>query len=79
MNNTKIGTDYVETTIAGRTRTWLADQYFVGGYEGSADPNQVIANTNHPQIYRTDRFGSFKYEIPLPVGNYEIILHFAET
>ena len=74
-----VGTEYVETTIAGRTRTWLADQYYIGGSEAGTDPNQTIANTNHPQVYRTERYGQFQYEIPLPIGNYEIILHFAET
>ena len=74
-----VGPEYVETTIAGKTRTWLSDRYFIGGFDGPGDPNQVIANTNHPQIYRTERYGAFQYEIPLPVGNYEIILHFAET
>ena len=69
----------METTIAGKTRTWLSDQYFIDGFAGSTDPNLAITNTNHPQIYRTLRFGAFKYEIPLPVGNYEIILHFAEV
>lgn len=74
-----IGAEYNETTITGRTRTWLSDRYYSDGSVAFTDPNLVISDTNHPQIYRSERYGQFQYEIPIPVGNYEIILHFAET
>ena len=56
----------------------MADQYFVGGYEYASDPSTVISNTDNPTIYRTERSGVFKYEIPVPTGTYDIKIHFAE-
>jgi len=31
------------------------------------------------RIYRSERYGDVSYEIPVPLGDYEIILHFAEV
>jgi hypothetical protein len=74
-----LGPEYIETTASGHNRTWLADQYYKGGYVTVSDPNTIITNTNHPAIYLTYRLGQFKYEIPIPIGNYEIIIHLAEA
>jgi hypothetical protein len=30
-------------------------------------------------MYRTGRYGAFRYEIPVPAGSYQVFLHFAET
>jgi hypothetical protein len=74
----KIGPEYNETTTSGKNRTWVADIYYKGGFNISTNNPIQISNTNHPIIYYTYRLGQFKYEIPIPVGNYEIIIHFAE-
>lgn len=59
-------------------RTWDADQYYTGGLpynDGSSD----ILNTVDDQLYQTERYGEFRYDIPVPQkGQYTIILHFAE-
>jgi len=58
-------------------RTWLADTYFTGGRTYSDGSSDIIGSQDD-QIYQTERYGSFSYEIPMPSGDYEIILHFAE-
>ena len=40
--------------------------------------NKGIADTDNDALYSTYRFGQFTYEIPLPNGDYEIFLYFAE-
>lgn len=54
---------------------FVADNYFVDGI--------VFSNTNAqvPALFQTERTNSqpaFDYQIPVPNGNYEVILHFAE-
>lgn len=54
---------------------FLADQYFVDG--------ETFSNTNAavPTLFETERTHAqptFDYGIPLPEGNYDIVLHFAE-
>jgi hypothetical protein len=56
---------------------WEADKYFSGG-NAYSDTSQVVAGTNSQEIYQTERWGIFGYEIPLTAGNYEVVLHFAE-
>jgi hypothetical protein len=68
------GSEYVE--ISGE-RTWAADKYYTGG--GSfGDGTKFINNTLDPSIYQTERYGECFYEIPVPIGTYEILIHFAE-
>ena len=59
-------------------RTWKADQYFSGGgtYTKGSQP---IDGTLDDSVYQSERNGNFEYVIPLPLGDYEIILHFAEV
>jgi glucose/arabinose dehydrogenase len=40
--------------------------------------NEDIAYTDNDALYSTYRYGQFTYEIPLPKGDYEIYLYFAE-
>jgi len=56
---------------------FIADQYANGG---SIFTRQIaISNTNKDEVYQTERFGNFTYEIPLQgSGEYDIRLHFAE-
>jgi hypothetical protein len=69
------GNNFVEA-VGGRT--WTADQYFIGG-NPYTDGTNTIANTLDNNLYQTERYGEFRYEIPVPAnGSYEVTLHFAE-
>ena len=68
------GDEFVESS---GVRTWIADQYFIGGStysDGSNNVNQTIDD----RLYQSERNGEFRYEIPVPVGSYEVVLHFTE-
>lgn len=58
--------------------SWEADQFFSGGstYHAGSKP---ISDTLNDEIYRSERYGIFEYEIPVDAGEYEILLHFAEV
>jgi hypothetical protein len=58
-------------------RQWSADRYASGGltHAGAAIN---ITDTEDDRIYWSERYGTFTYNIPVPLGNYEVILHFAE-
>ena len=57
---------------------WLGDRFFTGG-RGVNTPSAWIQNTPDQVIYKGHREGDFFYEIPLPPGDYEVRIHFAET
>ena len=59
--------------------TWEADQGFTGGNTYNVGDSVSIANTNDPSLYRTERYGMSGYNLPVPNGNYNVRLHFAET
>jgi len=59
-------------------KLWNADAGFDGGTAVKSIV-QRIARTQDPDFYRTSRQGSFRYNIPLKQGIYELRLHFAET
>jgi Malectin domain/IPT/TIG domain len=68
------GVGFVESS---GVRQWVADQYFIGGstyVDGSSDINGTLDDA----LYQSERNGEFKYEIPVPTGSYEVVLHFAE-
>jgi Malectin domain len=57
---------------------WMADKYYVvqkgvdsGAYylEGG-----VILGTTEEELFQSERWGLFKYEIPVPPGDYQVIL-----
>jgi len=57
-------------------RPWLADQYFTGGSVfGVVD---TVKGTPDPDLYKSERFGTFGYHVPLRNGVYTVRLHFAE-
>lgn len=56
--------------------TWEADKYFSGGQRNST--NQPIGRTLADEIYETERWGDFSYDIPLDHGTYTVKLHFVE-
>lgn len=78
MRPSSTGPLFVETTLTGRNRTWLADQYFDGGGAYDLGPGAVFTNTDLPTLYQTGRFGEFRYEIPASPATYSIKMHFAE-
>ena len=60
-----------------------ADANFDGGTafaSGNAGtPSEpAIANTEDDQLYWTERYGDFSYDVPVEDGEYEVTLHFAE-
>jgi hypothetical protein len=59
-------------------RTWAPDRFFSGG-SAIFRPSEKIVRTLNPDIYRHQRQGDFRYDIPLRPGSYELHLHFAET
>ena len=60
-------------------RRYQADGYFAGGVVSTAATGAVAATGDDP-LYRDGRHGAaFRYNIPVPNGTYEVVLHFAET
>lgn len=59
-------------------RVWDPDRFFTGGTVWFR-PSEKILRTLDPDIYRRQRAGDFRYDIPLKPGSYEMHLHFAET
>lgn len=57
-------------------KLWKADFGFTGGSVYSN--GQPIANTNEDFLYQSERYGTPTYAIPLPDGNYQVILHATE-
>jgi hypothetical protein len=57
-------------------RGWSRDQHFEGGTASALPPLEAAGD--HP-AYRTQRKGSFGYDIPLAPGVYELRLHFVEA
>lgn len=53
-----------------------ADRNFSGGKTYSN--TRVVSATDNIKIYQTERYGNFKYNLPVPNGAYIIRLHFAE-
>jgi hypothetical protein len=58
---------------------WLGDRFFNEGAVFSTPPGYRIAGTRDPAIFQSRREGTFKYDIPLKPGTYELHLYFAET
>jgi len=58
--------------------TWSPDRFFTGGLVRT-HASAKIFRTLDPDIYRRQREGDFRYDIPLQPGSYELHLHFAET
>jgi hypothetical protein len=56
---------------------YLADRYFTGGMIETT--SAAIKGTPDASLYQAGRVGNFSYAIPLPNGNYDLTLKFAET
>jgi Malectin domain len=59
-------------------RVWSADKWFLGGTI-YAKKSGDIKGTKDNIVYRNSRVGEFAYDIPLPNGSYQVILHFADV
>ncbi|WP_278251890.1 malectin domain-containing carbohydrate-binding protein [Sabulibacter ruber] len=55
-----------------------ADQYFGAGEAFTNTQIVDIAGTSDDALYRSERYGSFSYNIPVTSGTYRLRLHFAE-
>ncbi len=60
-------------------QSWGPDRYFAGGV--SVPRLNAISNTPDPSLYSAERYGNFRYVIPVADagGAYTVRLHFAET
>lgn len=67
------GSQYV--TVANDTFT--GDVYYTGGTLSTSTSS--IANTDDDVLYKSERYGNFSYDFPVPNGDYQVSLHFAET
>jgi large repetitive protein len=53
-----------------------ADTGFVGGTARTV--TNTITGTTDPTLYKTERYGTSQYTIPVPNGTYDVKLHFVE-
>ncbi len=58
------------------SRWWSADMYFKGGQLRRAA--ETAANTDDPEFYSSERWGTFSYAIPVSPGKYRVTLYFIE-
>jgi len=57
---------------------WAADFGFVGG--NTVDRGDIaVDGTELDELFQTERWNMDAYEIPVPDGSYDVVLHFAET
>ena len=72
--------------LAGRTtgtyvdrfgRTWIPDRYFAGG-KAQPGPKDFFGRPPDAGLFATMRRGEFAYDVPVPAGNYELRLYWAE-
>ncbi len=66
------GVDYT----SGKGIHYLGDQYFSGGV--TVTTGSAIQGTADGPLYQVGRSGNFSYAIPLPDGNYDLTLKFAD-
>lgn len=57
---------------------WLAETGFVGG-DVIERPDLPIANTQQPEVYRSEHYAMESFAQKLPNGKYQVQLHFCET
>jgi hypothetical protein len=55
---------------------WLPDRFATGGR--LVFRTSPIEDTSSPELYQSERFGHFSYQIPVAPGEYRLILHFSE-
>lgn len=60
------------------SRDWDADFLYAFGGQTYSEVNE-ISGTEDDFLYTSERYGNFYYKFELPVGDYEVVIHFAET
>ena len=74
---------FPDPEVEGETyaiETFGADAFFTGGSVttlAETFENRVV-NVFDPTLYYTERWGPSSYNIPVPQGRYQVVLHFAE-
>ena len=58
-------------------QVWGADRYFSHGF--AVLRSEPVSNTADPEMFQAERFGNFRYTIPVADGRYTVTLRFAET
>jgi len=71
------GADKFSYWVASNNGMFLPDQFVTGGTTRTS--TNPIANTLDPIIYQTTRDGVVTYSAQIPVGTYNLKLHFADT
>jgi hypothetical protein len=56
---------------------WMPDNYWSGGQK--VGHMTVVQASHDPDLYRTERYGNFSYNIPVAPGLYDVAIHLAET
>jgi hypothetical protein len=81
---TTVGTGVTTRVDAGSATAYTAtngnvfsaDGGFIGGTARTV--TNTITGTTDPTLYKTERFGTWQYAIPVPNGTYDLKLHFVE-
>ncbi len=60
-------------------RVWQADRYYNGGVSFTVPPGRAYDALPDPAFVHSFRQGTFRYDIPLVPGAYELRLYFIET
>jgi hypothetical protein len=69
----------------GQGALWSADTQYNGGYAFAVTGVASISGTSDAGLYQAERYGdlfntnNFTYNFPVPAGNYQLTLKFAET
>lgn len=58
---------------------WLPDAYYKGGTSLAIPADRFIEGAPDPRLFKAQRSGSFRYDIPVSAGTHEVHLYFAET
>lgn len=82
----RVNAGAAEEYVDSNGMEWLADQSYTPGGFGYVDNNggafvsvDPVSNTDEDELFQTERWGMSAYQFDVPAGNYEVILHFAET
>lgn len=57
---------------------WNPDEYYINGNVNAVSDTVAIAKTSDDNLFRSERYGPLKYEIPLRNGEYSVTLLFAD-
>jgi hypothetical protein len=60
-------------------RVWLADRYYNGGVSRTVSASRSYEGLPDQAFVRSRREGTFRYDIPVVPGTYELRLYFIET